>query len=194
MESNPYATPTAALTPSSASNGSDEARRAELIWLEQRLYRAASWFILAASSAVLIGGFYTFLGLSVLLRPALVDDWVVVGTILFLGLAVTTAGVAYGFLARHLRRLDGRARIPAIVGASLLLFGLPVFTVGGAVGLWALADAQIEQVLSEEYRQVVARTPHLTRKPTIWIPLLGPLLLLVGLSLWLFVYTAVAAR
>jgi len=194
VELNPYATPTAALTPELAPSGPDEALRLSFLKLEQRIYRAASWFILAASSGVLAGSFYLFMGLATFMAGAFSDaSWeagFAVGfMILTLGFALVAVGVGYGFLARYLRRLDGRARVPAIVGASLLLFGFPIFTVGGAVGLWALADAQVERVLSAEYREVVARTPHLTKKPGILIPLLGPILILAAWVIVIMVLT-----
>lgn len=93
-------------------------------------------------------------------------------------------GVAQFISGWGLRKLRPWAKVPAAVLAGLSLLSIPVGTLLGGYTLYLLFSAKGRVVLSPDYAEIVAQTPHLRyRTPLwIWIALLVILLLVVGLA------------
>lgn len=105
---------------------------------------------------------------------------------LFLGIGVVAVALsAFQFwVARGLRKCDPRVRIPAIVLSAITLLNFPIGTMIGGYFLYLLGGQNGEQILSTEYQQVVAATPHIKHKTSIvvWI-LLGLLVLFLAFAI-----------
>ncbi|RYD47808.1 MAG: hypothetical protein EOP83_27455 [Verrucomicrobiaceae bacterium] len=92
-------------------------------------------------------------------------------------------GAAQLFAGWGLRKLRPWAKIPAAILAGISLLSIPVGTVIGGYILYLLFSAKGRMVLSPEYADIIAQTPHLRyRTPRwIWILLIVIILLFVGL-------------
>jgi hypothetical protein len=99
---------------------------------------------------------------------------VLVGCMYF-GIGILQAATAIG-----LRRLQPWARIVAAILSAFGLLGIPIGTLIGAYFLYLLLSKKGSVVFSEEYKQVIAATPHIKyRTSKIVIVLLGLLLFLL---------------
>ena len=114
--------------------------------------------------------------------------WVSAGT-LFL-LAVIFAGFWQTYTGIQLRRLKLTARVPAAIACGIWILFVPVGTILGGLSLWYILRPAANFVFSEEYAEVVRRTPQVTASTSIagWsvllvILLIGGLLLLAGVFL-----------
>jgi Trk-type K+ transport system membrane component len=93
-------------------------------------------------------------------------------------------GLLQGFVAVGLRRLQNWARIVAAVLSVIGLLGFPIGTLISAYFLYLLLSEKGRIVCSDEYKQVIAQTPHIVYKTSIivWI-LLILLLALIGFGI-----------
>lgn len=82
-----------------------------------------------------------------------------------------------------LRRLQGWARIPTGILATLGLLAFPVGTIINAYVLYLIFSEKGSMVFSPGYREIMAATPHIKYKMSIvvWV-LLGLVLLLIALG------------
>lgn len=89
-------------------------------------------------------------------------------------------GVAQIWTGSGLRRLKSWARLPTGILSGLGLLAIPIGTLINAYILYLLFSQKGKMIFSEEYRDVVAQTPHIKYRTSIlvWI-LLG--LVIVGL-------------
>lgn len=98
------------------------------------------------------------------------------GILLFLGTGV-------GFVAHGLRRLRSWARMPTIIISSIaLIYGLVNLSGGIVIHIYILAkmmSRQAQFVLTPEYQQIIAATPHVKRKTSIVMKVLLILLLIL---------------
>lgn len=94
------------------------------------------------------------------------------------GIGVILGGCLLGFLgtfqlwtAHGLRRLKPSARIPATLLACLGLLGFPIGTLINGYILYLLHSKKGRTVMTAEYAQVIAQTPHVKYKTSIivWI-------------------------
>lgn len=103
-----------------------------------------------------------------------------------LGVAVLFIVLAavFGVAGTGLRRLQGWARIPTGILATLGLLAFPVGTIINVYVLYLIFSGKGSMVFSPEYREVMAATPHIKYKMSIlvWV-LLGLVLLLVAVGL-----------
>jgi hypothetical protein len=90
-----------------------------------------------------------------------------------LGLVACVTGVLLG-------RLDRRARIPGVILALPGLVAVPMGTLISGYFLYLLLSPKAGIILSERYREIIARTPHVKyRTPiAVWIVLCVVLVLL----------------
>ncbi len=93
----------------------------------------------------------------------------------FTAIYVALAALMF-WLGRGLRRLNPSVRIPSAVMAGIGLIGFPIGTLINAYILWLLLSAKGRMVFSEEYRRVVAETPHIRYRTAWWVWLLLALL------------------
>ena len=96
-----------------------------------------------------------------------------------LGLFYLSLGLVQGFTAVGLRRLRPWARIPAVVLSTIGLIGFPIGTLVSAYFLYLLLSQKGKTVFSDEYQAVIAQTPHIRYKTSIFVWILLGLLLIV---------------
>lgn len=137
------------------------------------LYYLGGGALLSASIALLIGGIST------------------TGDSAESGVGVIVVICVLGFLgciqlwtAHGLRRLKPSARIPATLLSCLGLLGFPVGTLINGYILYLLHSKQGRTVMTAEYAQVIAQTPHIKYKTSIilWL-FLGLVVALLVLGL-----------
>lgn len=166
MEINPYAPPAADLTHDYKPDS--ERLREEHINVEATIKSV---------------GFLYFLGAFIVLCFAF-GAWgsLISGTgSLWMTLLITALGLLQGWIGYGLRRLRRAAQIPATVFSVLGLLAFPLGTVINLYILSQLLSKKAAFVLTPEYHQIIATTPHVKRKTSkaAWIVLLAIIGLLV---------------
>ena len=101
--------------------------------------------------------------------------------IVMLGIFVLV-GVTQLFAGWGLRKLRPWAKVPAAILAGISLLSIPIGTLIGAYILYLLFSVKGRVVLSPEYADIVAQTPHLRYRTSrwVWIALLVVVLLIVA--------------
>ncbi len=84
-----------------------------------------------------------------------------------LAVALVLFGVLYLWIARGLRTLSPKVRIPAGILAGLGLLGFPAGTVINGYVLYLLFSKKGAMVFSEEYKQIIADTPDIKNRTSI---------------------------
>ncbi len=107
----------------------------------------------------------------------LVPQHVVGGGLLGLGLVIFLTGVC-------LRRLDRKGRVPVALFSGIGLLAFPFGTLISAYIIYVIFGRKGEYVMSQEYREIVARTPHIKHKTSkgTWV-LAGIILLVIQVGL-----------
>lgn len=95
-----------------------------------------------------------------------------------MGALFVVLGVGQGFVGYGLRRLKSWARIPATIVSCIGLLGFPVGTLINAYILSKLLGKEGRFVMTPEYQQIIAATPHVKRKSSIVALVLLVLLLI----------------
>ncbi len=151
------------------TNNNAEKIRKDHIKHEASVKSIGILYFLAAAFLILAGG----LGLT-----ANQGEGVIV-SLLFLAIGVAQIWVGIG-----LRGLKPWARIPTGILSGIGLLGIPVGTLINGYILYLIFSQKGKTVFSEEYKQVIAQTPHVKYKTSIvvWI-FLGLLVLLILLGL-----------
>jgi hypothetical protein len=168
MEINPYAAPKSQVL--HVTSDDEEIRKQHInteatIKSVGMLYYLGAFALIAISIAMLAGS-KTETGLPPLL-----------GTGFLLALGVGQGVVGYG-----LRRLQSWARIPTAIFSGIGLIGFPVGTLINGYILVKLFGQQGKFVMTPEYQQVIAATPHVKRKTSVvvWVLLILLLIILIG--------------
>jgi uncharacterized membrane-anchored protein len=177
-DANPFAAPRAKLDaaeqPASSESEDEQIRRAHLTH-ETNVRSFGSLWVLGA--VLQWPGAIAMIALGIANQHE--RNSVVTGIILLI-----VSGV-FGWSGWLLRRLDRRARVPATAISVIGLLGFPIGSAFSGLMLYLLHSKKGKMVFSEEYRAIVARTPHIKHKTSIlvWI-FLGLLLALafVGLT------------
>lgn len=174
--SNPFAAPQAdldAVTAEVVSLSDAEAIRRELIGHEASVKSIGTLYYLGAVltglGAVSMGGFL-LLGL---LAEGGADSVLEAQPFFFGGLTCfygVIAAVTF-VLARGLRRLNPRVRVPTGILCALGLLAIPLGTLINAYFLYLLFSEKGRRVFSPEYREIIRQTPHIRYKTSIivWI-------------------------
>ncbi|MEM6793649.1 MAG: hypothetical protein AAF725_06675 [Acidobacteriota bacterium] len=167
---NPYAPPSADLSASPIPGQHAESIRRELLSHEASirsigtLYYISVFFLSIAALVLVVGSVSA-------------AEPVMAGLGLFFGFI---AWVHY-YMASGLRSLRVQVRTLVSFFAVIGLTGFPIGTLINAYILWLLHGEKGKRVLSQEYLDVVAMTPHIRYKTPLWVWIfLGLLVALIG--------------
>jgi hypothetical protein len=170
MNDNPYAPPQAHLESQSTEA---EAIRNEHLSHEASLKAVGALYYLSA--AMLIIG-----GVSLVVGPGGDDaarggamQGPIAGGLLLL-LAVGAGALGFG-----LRRLKSWTRIPAAIFSGLGMLNIPIGTLINGYILYLILSRKGRTVLSAEYAEVVAQTPHLRYRTPVYIWVILAILVLL---------------
>ena len=167
---NPYAPPRAHVDDVAQANSEAEEIRQEHIKHEASIRSIGILYYLS-------GGMLTVL--AVVLAAGLFaskSDPLMVGlTLLYLVL-----GALMLFVARGVRKLRSWARTTTIVLAAIGLLGFPVGTLINGYILYLMLSAKGKRIFEDDYKDIIAATPHVKYRTSIivWI-VLGILLLAI---------------
>lgn len=104
------------------------------------------------------------------------------------GVSLFLIGISllYLFTGFGLRKLKRGARIPAVIICAIGLLGFPFGTLISAYFLYILCNRKAGRILTPAYQEIIAQTPHVKQKTSIflWV-LLAVLLGLIGLGIFL---------
>ena len=171
-QANPFEAPQTPLTiPGSEHATSDDERvRNEHLKHEASLQGVGSLWIL--------GGFFTLLGgLGAIAAVFAGGDGAAIGVAIGIAGIYLALGGASLWTGWMLRKVNPKARIPATILAAFGLLGIPIGTLISAYILYLLHSQKGRLVLSDEYRAIIDRTPHIKYKMS-WIVTAFALLLL----------------
>ncbi|MEM7144696.1 MAG: hypothetical protein AAF591_06150 [Verrucomicrobiota bacterium] len=173
MEENPYQTPQSLEVSAEAASVPEAERiRQEHIKHETSVRSIGLLYWLGGVIVILagVGGIFDD-------REEMSSRIITASIFLLLGVLQLLTGSA-------LRKLRKWARIPVGIISGIGLIGFPLGTIINAYILYLVFCKKGGMVFSDEYKEVIAATPHIKYKTSIivWI-LLGILLLLLGLAL-----------
>jgi hypothetical protein len=158
---NPFETPRAATldNPYVAPSGGDEERiRREHLNHETSIKGIGTLWVVSGV-AMLIGGAVIAIG-----AIAEVGAFTVI-----LGILYTAMGGFAFWVGRGIRRFDKRVRTAAIVLSAVGLLGFPMGTVINGYMMYLLLSRKGEMIFSDQYREIVARTPHVRYRTPIYV-------------------------
>lgn len=173
MELNPYAAPQSQVLQATSR---DEIIRKEYLNTEATIKSVGILYYLGAIVLILVS-VIPFTKSNPDLRSS---DLIPV--VLFLLLSIGMGVTAYG-----LRRLQSWTRIASIIISSIaLIIGLINLSGGIIIHIYILVKMMGKQaafVLTPEYQQIVANTPHVKRKTSVlvWVLLIVLLMVLIGI-------------
>jgi hypothetical protein len=152
---------------------SDEDIRREHIGHEASVKSIGTLYYMGAFFGVLVGGVYLVMAFAGLPdAPNQNIDMTSARIFLgFLGAFMGGLGFFQGVVAHAIRGLRPWSRIAAGVYAAIGLLGFPLGTLISAYFLWLLFSRKGEMVFSEEYKRVIAATPHVKYRTSLilWI-------------------------
>lgn len=96
-----------------------------------------------------------------------------------MGAIFLALGAGQGVVGYGLRRLRGWARIPTVIFSCIGLVGFPVGTLINAYILVKVLGKQGQFVMTPEYQEIIAATPHVKRKTSIVALVLLAVLIIV---------------
>lgn len=176
---NPYAPPTAHLGPSAAGVDDAESIRRQYLKHEASLKSFGCLYYWSGVVMMFLGGIALLMGFVTLLtEPGFGENgWMVVAAVIY-GLI----GWLYIWLGQGLRELQEKVRLLLTVFAVIGLLGFPIGTVISLYFLYLLHSEKGKRVMSPEYRQVVAATPHIKYQTPVWVWIF--LIVLVGIFIF----------
>ena len=180
---NPYAIPATAIVDASLAAGSDaETIRKKFLSHEASVKSVGLLYWLGSIFVLIAAGMYLFMGIALLSEQEAAAGI----TMLIAAPIALVIAVLQMFLAVGIRKLKPWARICAIVLSAIGLIGFPIGTLISAYILYLMVSKKGIYVFSDEYKQVIAATPHLKYKTSliVWV--------LVGV-LAVFVVSAIVA-
>jgi hypothetical protein len=181
MTINPYASPGTAASIVPEATGAEAIRRKYLNH-EQSVKSIGLLYMLGAIFMVPFGAFLFVNGFSEQPQSPSVSSPIV-------GLVYLALGILQGARAVGLRRLSPWARIVSSVFSVIGLIGVPIGTVISAYILYLLLSQKGVYIFSDEYRRIVAETPHIKYRTSIIVVILVVflvLLLVLGFMALLF--------
>jgi xanthosine utilization system XapX-like protein len=176
MESNPYAPPQVTILSAPLSEIEEaEAIRKEHIKVEATVKSVGTLYYLGAFLLIMFGLMTAFV-------PSM-DKSTSQGEALIISVLVLAFGIAEGVLAYGLRRLRSWARWPTVALAFIGLLGFPLGTLISIVILVNLLGRKATMVFSPEYKAIIAATPHVKHRTSLFVKIVLVLLLLVLISI-----------
>jgi hypothetical protein len=167
MEENPYAPPKSNILNAPQAETMDaESIRREHIGTETNLKSVGSLYYLGAFITTAIG--VTMLGTE--------REEIAVG-VLFLAFATVQWIVGFG-----MRRLRAWARIFAVIFSCLGLFAFPLGTLINGYILYLLLHRRGKTVMTTEYQRIIAATPHVRYRTSLWVWIILALVILAILT------------
>ena len=168
---NPYAPPSANLE-SNAAPSDVEAVRRELLKHETSIRSFGTLYLLGFAFTVLatVG-----LALVTIASPTAEDR----GILILLTVLYGLLAVLNYHLGQGLRRLDKKIRGLATFLSVLGLIAFPIGTLINGYFLYLLHSEKGKRVMTPEYQEVIAKTPHIKYKTPVWLIVLA--LLILGL-------------
>ena len=165
---NPYAA--GASVPSAAEPTSAETIRRKYLSHEASVQSIASLFLIGGVIGLLVSIGYFVVGFTALSGPIRrgAPEMFFVLAVVFLAFAVAQIGVAVG-----VRKLAAWSRVPATILSLIGLLGFPIGTLISIYFLYLLLSRKGEMVFSDEYRDVIKRTPRIKYRTSIvvWVVL-----------------------
>jgi hypothetical protein len=170
---NPYAPPRAHVADIDSASTDAERIRKEHIKREASIRSVGVLYYIG-------GGFMVLAGIGLLVSFNLMPEapersFLIIMAPIYLGLGALSIAVGRG-----LRTLQPWARTVCLILSFLGLLGFPVGTLVNAYILYLLISAQGKRVFEDDYRGIVAATPHIKYRTSIvaWV-ILGVLLLAI---------------
>ena len=178
---NPYAAPEEQAFPVSKAASDPEVVRRQFIHCESN--------IKSISGLMIFGGLLMSCGFALATVRVFTgsngDFWSSLRGLFFL--SVILAGIWQIYTGIQLRRLKLTSRVPAAIACGLWILFVPVGTILGGISLWYLLRPAATFVFSDEYAEIMRRSPDVEASTSIagWSVLLvilfvGGLLLLAG--------------
>ncbi len=169
MEINPYAAPQAQILQATTQ---DELIRREHLNTEASIKSVGILYYLFAVALIAIG-----VAALAGINPGRSSSLALLQGVLLL------VGIGMGFTAYGLRRLQSWARIPTIILSSIaMIVGLINLSWGIVIHIYILAKVAGKQgqfVMTPEYQRIIAATPHVKNKTSIFVKVLLALLILI---------------
>lgn len=177
---NPYAPVVAQPGSLAQSSQAEQIRRTHLSH-EASIQSIGALFLLGAFFVTLAGVFLIAYSLYALITGAPQPNSPL--AILGFGVFELTLGILQGMTGFALSKLRSGGRVGGIVFSIIGLVGFPIGTLISAYFLYLLASKKGAYIFSDEYRHIIAETPHVKLKTSIivWI-FLALLLGLIGLG------------
>ncbi len=170
---NPYAPPKASIAPGGPATPED----AEQIRRELLKHEAS---IQGIGSLYLLGAFFAVLATLGMFAVAAFDPDVrlpILGVGVFYGLM---AWLSY-YLGTGLRRLDPKVRIGTTILAVIGLLAIPLGTLINGYILYLIHSQKGKRVMTPEYQAIVAQTPHIKYRTSLWLIVLVLLIVAVAI-------------
>jgi hypothetical protein len=178
VSNNPYASPAAGNSVDAPLTDA-EAIRTRLLSHEASVKSIGALYMIGAILMVLGG-----ISLGVMLVVGLVGvtdnagstpaSFFAVLCFFYLGL-----GILQGATAMGIRKLQNWARYVAVVFSVIGLLGFPIGTIISAYFLYLLLSQKGTRVFSDEYKEIIAATPHIKYKTSIIVIILLILLVVI---------------
>lgn len=164
MSENPYEAPRVFDAPVSSPTDAESIRKAHIN--TEASLRSVGFLYYLAGVGFLVTGLHQLTGM----EDATGGGYISRQTALALGLA---AGGVLFFLGAAVRKLKPWSRFGIAVLSGISLLNLPIGTLIGAYILFLTFGKKGRMVFSEEYKQVIAATPHVKCRTsrTAWIVL-----------------------
>jgi hypothetical protein len=116
-----------------------------------------------------IGGLFGMLALAGLAIPAVEGSGAMGMQEMIVFLVVGILGVVQFIGGLGLRKLTNTGRVIGAIVAAIGLIGFPLGTIISGYILYLLLGAKGKMVFSPEYRDIIARTPHIRYRTSKWV-------------------------
>ena len=168
---NPYAPPSTNVAAAIGANSDAEAIRRELLNHEKSIQSIGSLYGLSFIFCLLLTVLMPLVQLS--------SGSVEASSALIIFAIFGSITAIMFFLASGLKNLDSRIRVWATLFSCLGLLNFPLGTLFNGYILWLLHSSNGKRVMTPEYQDIVARTPHIRYITPMWLKIVGGLLLLL---------------
>lgn len=171
MEHNPYAAPTANLVDKTPEMAEMERIRNDHLKHESNIKGIGGLFVLG-SILVVVGGLSALVGS--LQSEGTLDPFALGVGVLFLLLGIIQGAVGVG-----LYRYRSSARIPGAILSGISMINIPIGTLIGGFFLYTLVSEKGRYVFTPEYQQIMAATPHVKMKTSLFSKIILVLLIVI---------------